>query len=70
MVRKEFRVHLLNEGGIKIATEMAQKFSDLSDWVESVSEASPEFKKFLDQLELASFYAKKSMAQKKENQKA
>lgn len=69
-MRKEFEVHLLNEEGIKLAKEMAQKFSDLLEWCHGVGQSpSRELSLVATKLEEACFFAKKAMAQKPENQK-
>lgn len=68
-IKKEFKVHLLNEQGISRAKEMAEKFSLLLDWLESVCQQDREFSIVKTKLEEASFFAKKSMAQNPINQK-
>lgn len=68
-MRKEFKVHMLNEDGKKKATLIAQGFAILADLIQSiVGEGSPELTLAFRDLERACFYAKKSMAQQEKNQ--
>ncbi len=68
-VRPEFGVHLLNDRGIENAAEMSIKFSHLTDWLEDVCLQGREWAIVKTKLEEASFFAKKAMAIKPENQK-
>lgn len=63
-MNKEFQVHLLNEQGIQKAKDMAQKFSDLLDWIQNpdICEQGRELAIVKTKLEEASFFAKKAMA--------
>jgi len=63
-MRKEFTVHLLNEAGIELAQKMAEKYSELADWIEQcLAVGSPEATIAFRKLEESCFYAKKSLAQ-------
>lgn len=64
MIRQEFKVHRLTEDGLKIAGDMAQKFSELVDYLEEVGMPSPELTLAKRKLEEACFYGKKAMAQR------
>ena len=68
MVAKEFEVHMLNDLGKDRAQEMAVKFSDLLTWVKGIGEPGREQALVATKLEEACFFAKKSLAIKKENQ--
>jgi hypothetical protein len=79
-VNKEFEVHILNETGIQKARTLAAKFDNLLDELTGAKSAggfsalasrfpSREMSLVRTHLELASFYAKKAMAQDEENQK-
>ena len=68
MVAKEFEVHMLNDLGKDRVQEMAVKFSDLLTWVKSIGEPGREQALVATKLEAACFFAKKSLAIKKENQ--
>jgi hypothetical protein len=69
VIEKEFQVHLLNEEGINSAKMLAEKFSLLLQYVRKISEPGRELALVATKLEEASFFAKKAMAQTKENQK-
>lgn len=68
-MRKEFQVHILNAQGLELAAQMSERFSDLLDWLYGVCESSPELTIASRKLEEASFYAKKAMAQQRENKR-
>ncbi len=63
-MRREFRVHKLSDEGLKVAGELAAKFSELADYVEQVGDSNPEKTIAFRKLEEASFYAKKSLAER------
>jgi hypothetical protein len=65
-----FAVHLLNEDGKKKATELAQTFDKCLEAVTTVIGSGPSRETALvrTHLELASFYSKKAMAIRPENQ--
>lgn len=65
---KEFEVHMLNDKGQSYAREMATRFSELLDWCKAIGEPGRELAIVATKLEEACFFAKKSMAIKKENQ--
>lgn len=67
-MEKEFAVHMLNDLGKLHAVNMANKFSDLLAWCKTVGEPGREMALMATKLEEACFFAKKSMAIKKENQ--
>jgi hypothetical protein len=70
MVRDEFKVHILNEPGVDKATEIAQTFSVCLDVVEEkCGTEGREMALVRTHLQLASFYAKRAMASRPENQK-
>lgn len=66
-MEREFAVHMLNEKGKVIATEMAEKFSDLLLYCRSVSLPCHEQDVLTAKLQEACFYAKKAMAMSVEN---
>lgn len=65
-----FRVHRLNEVGLQKADLLANCFTTLKEQVDDITSVSPSREKslFYTHLELASFYAKKAMAMREENQ--
>lgn len=66
-----FKVHMLNEVGKVKAADLAEVFSDTLDAVENISGTDGrEVALVRTHLELASFYAKKAMAQRPENTQA
>jgi hypothetical protein len=66
-----FQVHLLNENGIKKATVLAEAFDSLITTLKGICpESTREFSLVKTKLEEASFFAKKSIANLPENQKA
>lgn len=67
-VRKEFQVHMLNDQGKELATTLAYKFSVLLNYIQEIGEPGPELTIVARKLEEASFYAKKAMASKADNQ--
>lgn len=66
-MRNEFQVHMLNEAGKAKAVQLAEAFSRLLDEVESVCPQSRELSIVKTNLETASYYAKRAMAQQPEN---
>ena len=67
--RKEFAVHKLNKEGMDKATQLAAGFSDFLNLVESlVGPDGREMSIVRTKLEEASFFAKKSIAIRPENQ--
>jgi hypothetical protein len=74
-MHKAFEVHRLNEGGMAKAQELAEAFDKLLAQAQyitgtprSVDPAARERALMITHLELAGFYAKKTMAQLSENQ--
>lgn len=66
----EFQVHLLNEKGIEKAIKLAQIFDTALSAIEDVNPSSSrEMSIVRTHLEIASFFAKKAMANQSENQK-
>ena len=63
-IRAEFNVHILNDVGIAKAIMMAEKFTELLNWLEQDGMCAPgrELQILKTKLEEASFFAKKSMA--------
>ncbi len=68
IVSKEFEVHMLNDLGKSAAGQLAERFSDLLDFCKLVGEPGRELSLVATKLEEASFFAKKAMAIKPENQ--
>lgn len=69
--RKEFAVHMLNEQGKQKAGEIARAFENLLNNIEAICGTDGrEISLVKTKLEEASFFAKKMMAQKPENQKS
>ena len=70
MPRKEFQVHLLNESGIQKAVRLAERFTDfLNDIEQDTGAEGREVSIVRTKLEEASFFAKKAIACRPENQK-
>lgn len=68
-VRKEFQVHKVNEGGMSKAEQLAEVFSEALDKVEGIAGADGrEMSIVRTKLEEASYFAKRAMASKAENQ--
>jgi hypothetical protein len=68
-IRPEFRVHKLNAEGLDKAKALAELFSMLLESVERVSGVEGRDMALVrTHLELASFYGKRAMASKPENQ--
>lgn len=65
-----FRVHRLNENGMKKAEEIAAAFNDCLFRLRSMCPEGREFAIVKTKLEEAAFFAKKSMANVTENQQA
>ena len=66
-----FKVHILNEQGIQNAKDMAVKFDELLNWLETTAKCQQgrELSIVMTKLEEACFFAKKAMAMNSENQK-
>lgn len=67
-IRPEFKVHMLNESGKKKATAMAERFSDMLDFLESCGVTGRDLAMVKTDLENACFHAKRGMASLPENQ--
>jgi len=65
-----FKVHRLNENGLKKAEEIAAAFNDCLIRLRSMCADGREFSIVKTKLEEAAFFAKKSMANQSENQAA
>jgi hypothetical protein len=66
----EFEVHILNDGGIAKAKEMALAFDELLAKLDPLMPVSSRYRSLVcTKLEEASFFAKKAMAVLPENQK-
>lgn len=65
----EFKVHILNELGIELAKEIADRFDDLLQSLADICPDSREFSICKTKLEEASFYAKKAMTTDPKHQK-
>lgn len=69
-VRDEFKVHVLNDAGMTKATEVAGAFSEALDKLETLcGKDGREMALVRTHLQDASFWAKRAMASKPENQK-
>lgn len=69
MARSEFAVHLLNDQGKQKATQLGEAFTTLLEKVEELSgPGGREMAIVRTKLEEASFFAKKAMAVRPENQ--
>ena len=70
-IHSAFTVHKLNGGGLARAKQLAEKFSELAAFIDSVAPASSREKSLaMTKLEEASFFAKKAMAINPENQES
>ena len=67
-MHKEFEVHILNPAGIAKAKEIASAFDALLTILDQLCPESREFSIAKTKLEEASFFCKKAMAKKEENQ--
>jgi hypothetical protein len=65
-----FRVHRLNDDGLKKADEIAAAFNDCLNRLRGICAEGREFSIVKTKLEEAAFFAKKSMANQAENQAA
>lgn len=65
---KFFQVHKLTPEALDVARLLAIQFVDLADYVDAHALHGRELALCKTHLEAASFYAKKAMAQKPENQ--
>lgn len=63
-----FMSHRLNEIGLKKAEDIAHEFDRLLTLIEGICLTGRELSLVNTHLEIASFYAKKAMAMRKENQ--
>lgn len=63
-MRPEFKFHKLSDEGQRLAVEIAERFTLLTDYLEEVSISGPELTIAKRKLEEACFYAKKAMAQR------
>lgn len=64
-----FKVHKLNALGFSRAKDLAKGFSDLADLIDQFAPESGREKSIaMTHLETACFFAKKSLAQREENQ--
>lgn len=69
-IRSEFQVHLLNDEGIDLAKEIAHEFTAFLNYLErTCGTEGREMSIVRTHLETASFFAKKAMASREENQK-
>jgi len=66
-MNKEFKVHKLNESGMRKAETIASVFDSALEQLKQVCPESREFSIVKTKLEEASFFAKKSMAMNPEN---
>lgn len=70
-IRDEFKVHLLNEDGIRKANELACVFTGALDALEGLcGKDGREMALVRTHLQDASFWAKRAMATRPENQKS
>jgi hypothetical protein len=68
MTRSEFAVYKLNEEGLNKACELADRFSELTDYIDQIA-WEPRCKALaITHLESACFFAKKAMAMDGANQ--
>jgi len=67
-IHEAFTVHKLNADGLSEAEELAQRFSDLLSYTESVGIDARLNAIVRTKLEEACFFAKKSLAKNPENQ--
>lgn len=70
MVRAEFAVHMLNAGGKEKAVKLAELFSELLTSVEAIARAGRELALVKTHLQEACFFAKRAVADLKENQES
>lgn len=71
MVRDEFKVHRLNDEGMKKAEGLAEDFSEFLDRIEQTcGKEGREMAIVRTKLQEASFQAKRAIAQRPENQQA
>ena len=69
IVRKEFQVHRLNEQGLAKADSLASVFSEALDKIEGLAGSDGrEMVIVRTKMEEASYYSKRAMAQRPENQ--
>lgn len=68
MVDAAFQFHRLNDDGIKKSNSIAESFDTLLEDLKKLCPEGREFSIVRTKLEEASFFAKKSMANAKENQ--
>lgn len=69
-IREEFRVHILNDAGIEKAKEIAEEFTMFLNYLENQCGSDGRYMAIVrTKLEEASFFAKKAVASRQENQK-
>lgn len=69
-IRSEFQVHLLNEQGITKVRELAIEFTALLNTLEDLcGKEGREMSLVRTHMEIASYYAKRAVASRSENQK-
>lgn len=70
-IRDEFKSHILSDGGLRKAEEIGSTFTEALDKLESIcGKDGREMALVRTHLQDASFYAKRAMAVRPENQKA
>lgn len=67
-MREEFKVHMLNRDGLEKASDIAEGFSKLVDWLEQIVPPGRYQALMKTNLETACWFAKKGMASAPENQ--
>ena len=67
-LQQYFAVHKLNAQGFDLANDLAERFQDLAEFITRHGEHGRQWSVALTKLEEACFFAKKSIAQKTENQ--
>lgn len=69
MVHSLFKVHMLNDEGVKKANELAEHYSRLAEFIENEIPKGREQSIALTHLQQSSMHAKRGIAEKPENQK-
>lgn len=67
-IRKEFEVHAMNQQGVQESLRVAEAFSTLLDALEPIVPPGRLRALVITKLEEASFFAKRAVAEKPENQ--
>ena len=67
-MRDEFKVHLLNEQGLKLASDLGDVFSKALTEIEALLPAGRERALVITKLQEASFFAKRGIALDPKNQ--